>query len=238
MHNTLKLFILFVCFILITGCDNDEKIKYRIETIHQETDEYNINGEKIILEGESEGISVFNNDVDEEIKLWREDFLSRISNNPGEDKPQLQFKQIVQNNENGILSIVTEKYTYISGLHGNTWRTARTYDKEKDSIIRLGDLFLEKNYHKILNEKISDIIENKPDTYHDLWEMPVVDEKCENNFYLDSGNVIIFYEPYELSYYARGVVEFSIPIEEIRGYIKEEYLCRIGKLRNVTSHPA
>ena len=120
--------------------------------------------------------------------------------------------------------MISEKYTYITGLHGNSWQTAITFDSESDRILSLSDLFVDDKFYGILNERIDELINENAEEYRDLWEKPVVDKKREDKFYLEGDNLVIFYEPYELSYYARGVVEFPIPMEEIRGYVKENYL--------------
>ena len=61
------------------------------------------------------------------------------------------------------------------------------------------------------------------DEYSDIWEKPVVGEAQNENFYLSNGGLVLYYKPYELSYYSRGFVEFTIPYSELYGYLKPEY---------------
>jgi len=187
---------------------------------------YEINAEKLVIEGESEGTNSFNSIFEKEINDWKINFETRAENITvkGSSPPCLQIRQLVKQNNNRILSIITEKYVYLSGLHGNSWWSAKNFDTELDRQLLLDDIFSDQNYEKVLNEKMSEIIKEKPDEYHDLWEIPVINPGHKNNFYLTEKNLVIFFQPYELSYYARGVVEFEIPLEKIRGYIKKEYL--------------
>lgn len=227
MHHTLKTISSILALTFLCSCTvQNGKIKSRIENVSRETDAFSINGERIILDGSSEGIQKFNEDADNEITEWTEDFETRASQItvPGSSPPCLQIRQTIKRNSGGIFSIITEKYVYLSGFHGNTWWSAKTYDSSADKILKLSDLFCDDTYPKILNERMNELIENDSEAYHDLWEQPQIDSTREDKFYLDDKNLVIFFEPYELSYYARGVVEFPIPLEKIRGYINEEYL--------------
>ena len=60
--------------------------------------------------------------------------------------------------------------------------------------------------------------------YADIWEQPVIGEEQNECFYLTDDGLVIYYPPYELSYYARGFVEFVIPYSELYGYLKPEYV--------------
>lgn len=228
MHNIVKSVCIAAVFLLLSGCGAKGKINYKTDDISLETEQYTINGEIITLGGSSDGISEFNENAESEAKLWQEDFESRVSSTSvfSETQPTLQFSSTVRLNRDGIISITSDKYVYVSALHGNTWKSARTYDSKYDKMLCLSDLFIDDNYADFLTERINDLISENTDEYHDLWEKPSIDKKREDKFYLDGKNLVIFFEPYELSYYARGVVEFPISLENLRGYIKEEYLNR------------
>ena len=225
MHNSLKASLLItVCF--LCACSKNGGIPIKTENVSENNDAYTINCESVEIEHNSDGGKLLNDTFKNELDEWIETFTSQALQIkvPGSSPPCLQVRHIVKNNNGKLLSIITEKYVYLSGLHGNTWVTAKNFDTQQDNILKLGDLFSDKEYPVILNLRMEELIKNNPKTYHDLWEKPIIDGNREDKFYLDGKNLVIFYEPYELSYYARGVVEFSIPIEKIRGYIKAEYL--------------
>lgn len=224
MHNIIKTLLIFV-FALLCSCSKSG-MNTATKTISEETDSYSINCEIITADGKTEGINQFNELCNGEINQWVEDFKTRAERLTvaGSEKPCLQARNSIKLNNNKILSLVTEKYVYTNGLHGNTWWSAKNYDIKNDCLVRLPDLFIDDKYPEILAQRISELIENDSETYHDLWEEPTIDSNRNDKFYLDDKNLVIFYQPYELSYYARGVVEFPIPLEKIRGYIKPEYL--------------
>ena len=45
----------------------------------------------------------------------------------------------------------------------------------------------------------------------------------QTDFYIQDDDLVIFFQPYDLSYYARGFVEFRLDLEDLSGYMKEEY---------------
>lgn len=210
---------------MLSSCGSN-KFNIQVSPVSYETDSYSINGENIKIPGDTEAISGLNTLFETETNDWIENFKSRveISNIDQSNPPCLQIRHSIKQNSDTILSIVTEKYAYISGMHGNTWWSAKNYDVKNDKLLSLSDLFLDDGYIKILNEQIKNIITANEKEYHDLWKTPEIDRVREDRFYISNGNLCIFYEPYELSYYAKGVVEFHIPLEKIRGYIKPEYL--------------
>ena len=71
----------------------------------------------------------------------------------------------------------------------------------------------------MINERMSEHSEE----YQELWEKPEIKPEHQTDFYLDGDSLVIFFQPYELSYYARGFVEFPLPLDELAGYMKEEY---------------
>lgn len=225
MHNPLKLFfVLFLCF--LCSCSKNSGVETKKDIIADNNDKYNINCETFSIEHNSENAEMINSVFAEELEEWLENFKERAAQIKvqGSSPPTLQVRHTIKNNTKTILSVTTEKYVYLSGLHGNTWVSAKNYSAEQDKLLSLSDLFSDKEYKDILTQRIEELIENNPDTYHDLWEKPCVDGSREDKFYIEGKNLVIFFEPYELSYYARGVVEFPIPLEKIRGYIKPEYL--------------
>lgn len=225
MHNSLKAALLLtVCF--LCACSKNGGVSIKTENVSDDNNSYTINCESLKIEHNSEGGKLLNEIFSKELNEWIETFTSQALQIkvPGSSSPCLQVRHIVKNNNGKLLSIITEKYVYLTGLHGNTWVTSKNFDTEQDKVLMLKDLFSDKEYPDILNLRMEELIKNNPEIYHDLWEKPVIDGKRDDKFYLDGKNLVIFYEPYELSYYARGVVEFPIPLEKIRGYIKAEYL--------------
>lgn len=126
-------------------------------------------------------------------------------------------------NQNDFLSLVEERYIYMGGAHGETAWLPRNIDTALSKEIGLADLFAEGGYETTLNRMITEMVNENGDKYSDLWEKPEIKESNQKDFYIENGKLVIFYQPYDLSYYARGFVEFPLSLEELSGYLKEEY---------------
>lgn len=226
MHNFVKLFgIVFLC--LLT-CSCSENPGYTIEEIKDETKDYRINAEKItFITDEAKSI---NQDIEKETLAYEEDFKTRVSDNKvtGFELPCMQITHKVYTKNDVLISTVCEKYVYISGVHGQIWWKARNFDIKNNSYLKLCDLFYDSEYKKIINNEMERMATEDTEKYHDLWEKPEIKNKDFENFYLTDKNLVIYFQPYELSFYAKGVVEFPIDPSVLRGYIKEEYLNMIN----------
>lgn len=132
-------------------------------------------------------------------------------------KSALKITQDVKRNSNGIISFVTEHYIYTGGAHGTTSWYPRTVDTlaENPHDLKLGELFTVDDYIERLNAIIKQKVTDNPDLYSELWEEPIITEQNQNRFYLTDENLVIYFPPYELSYYAKGFVEFPISYEEL-----------------------
>ncbi len=141
-------------------------------------------------------------------------------------KPALSIKQIVMRNSGGIISFVTENYTYLGGAHGTTSWSPYTADvlSESPHDLELRELFTnEDDYIDTINRIIDELIEADPEKYSELWADPHITEDDQDRYYLTDEELVIFYEPYELSYYAKGFIEFPIRLTEINGILKDPF---------------
>lgn len=136
-------------------------------------------------------------------------------------KSLLTTTQDIKYDKNNFISAVEEQYTYTGGAHGMTMRKSRNIDTSLPAEVTLGDLFAEEGYKETLMRMMRELRESKPDVYGELWAEPVI--KPEQDFYITDTDLVIYYQPYELSYYARGFVEFPLRLSELRGYLKEDY---------------
>lgn len=137
------------------------------------------------------------------------------------NKCVFEINQLIKNNSDSFISILEEHYVYAGSAHGSTIRYPRNIDTLTHSVIKLSDLFKDNSYKEELNRKIDSITDSDKECYSDLWEHPQI--KSEDNFYICDKKLVIFYQPYELSYYARGFIEFPIKLADIEGYLKDEY---------------
>lgn len=115
-------------------------------------------------------------------------------------------------NSQNYFSVLLEGYDYYGGAHGMPYRKSVNVMKGKE--ILLGDLFFEgSGYEKALIDKMNSIrLLSSTQEYHlvqEVTELPV------DSFYIKDGNLVIYYQPYELASYARGFVEFRISLNEL-----------------------
>lgn len=139
------------------------------------------------------------------------------------NKCVLDIKWEEEYNANDFISVVEEKYVYTGGAHGNTVRIPRNIDLAAERALSLADLFTDDGYRDTLNRLIDEEVAENPEEYKDLWAKPQIQDSHQTDFYIKDGELVIFFQPYVLSYYARGFVEFELDLEDLSGYMKEEY---------------
>lgn len=122
-------------------------------------------------------------------------------------------------NENGILSVKFEVYTYTQGYaHGMTYAKSLTFDLNTGRVYQLGDLF-RLNSHYIL--RISDIIKEQIKER----DLPLIYEfkriKDDDPFYLTENALVVYFPIYEYTPYYVGIPEFTIPYSRIANLVRE-----------------
>lgn len=223
MHYTIKAYIIpFIIFCCI-GC-SFSKPGINISQKNYETDNAVISIEipefKNLNDKNFE--DTLNSDYNSLVNQWIDDFTKVCPENPSE-KCQFTLTQDVKLSSPNFISIVGEAYIFTEGVHGSLERVVKNIDAKNNTEVKLSDLFLDEEYPSAINREIENILKEKSEEYHDLWEKPILSSMHETLFYLTNDDLVIFYPPYELSYYARGFVEFCIPYEKLTGYLKPEY---------------
>ena len=213
----------------LSSCTVGGGVGTDIVTKEYETDYSSVKAEIIELSGleDEEFEERFNEDVGDSIDSELVAFDTAAAEIADElkmgNKCVFQTSWDVKYNKNDFLSLVEERYVYMGGAHGETAWLARNVDIAASKEITLDDLFADSGYVNTLNRLITEQVEENKDEYADLWEKPEIKDSNQTDFYIEDGSLVIFYQPYDLSYYARGFVEFHLPLEELQGYMKEEY---------------
>lgn len=213
----------------LSSCAVGGRVRTDIVTKEYETDYSSVKAEIIELSGleDEEFEDEFNDGVEESTDSELVAFDTAAAEIADElkmgNKCVFQTSWDVKYNKNDFLSLVEERYVYMGGAHGETAWLARNVDIAASKEIKLDDLFADSGYVNTLNRLITEQVEGNKDEYADLWEKPEIKDSNHTDFYIEEGSLVIFYQPYDLSYYARGFVEFRLPLEELRGYMKEEY---------------
>lgn len=118
---------------------------------------------------------------------------------------------VVTYNQDGILSLVTNQYSYLGGAHGMSYRNAFTFSLKDGKRLLLGNLFgANPNYKKELNAKLSKLIKAEGGYLGGFTGL-----NTEKNFYLKDGKVVIFFQLYEYTAYASGFPAYTFTFKEM-----------------------
>lgn len=122
-----------------------------------------------------------------------------------------------------ITSILVTEYIYLGGAHGSPQWTGFNIDFGRSKVLTLQDLFNpNSNYSKFLIDTMNRIrLGTRTHEYEDVEE--VSELPGDTSFYIKGGNLVLYYHPYELSSYARGFVEFRIPLTSLQSFLSDNY---------------
>jgi hypothetical protein len=212
---------LLLIALLIGACGGG--IRVHIEKKNYETDRLTVSAEIPQISGmkHTDLQDTINNQYKTDIDGWIAQIQTEADENPSSNPYELVVTQSIKTNKDGFLSMVSEVYRYTGGAHGTTAWLAKNIDDNAGKVITLADLFADEDYKTVLNRIMQQMVEEHPEQYGDLWEKPIIGE--EQGFYIENKRLVIYYPPYELSYYARGFVEFPIALKDIETYLNPEY---------------
>ena len=221
MHNSLMRFAIAAPLILImlSGC-TVQKSYVQIERKQFSDDNINVELPRFQNFSDNGFEKSLNDNYNRSVGTWIENFEKERSK---DEECSFSLEQQIMRNKAPVISVVGEAYVYTGGVHGAKSRIAENIDVIKNEDLKLAELFEDNSYEEALNRQIQSIAEANPDQYHDLWEKPMLSGINQEFFYLTDKELVVFYPPYELSYYAKGFVEFRIPYKDIVSYLKQEY---------------
>ena len=205
--------------IMLSGC-TVQKSYVQIEKKQFSDDNINIELPRFQNFSDNGFEKSLNDNYNRSVGTWIENFEKERSK---DEECSFRLEQQIMRNKAPVISVVGEAYVYTGGVHGAKSRIAENIDVIKNEDLKLADLFEDNSYEEALNRQIQSIAEANPDQYHDLWEKPMLSGINQEFFYLTDKELVVFYPPYELSYYAKGFVEFRIPYKDIVSYLKQEY---------------
>lgn len=215
--------------LLLSGCTFSDGYGVTIHKEEQETEYSSVYAEIAEFSGFED--KEFQSNMNMELRREAENAISEFdavaqeSKLPSGVKSVLRISQDIKRNSGGIVSFVTEEYIYTGGAHGSTLWNPRTVVTDENGMHQeeLSGLFNTVDYIKVINDCIDELVEKNPERYSELWAEPHISKKTADRFYLTDSDLVIFFPPYELSYYAKGFVEFSVPFERINAYLAERY---------------
>jgi hypothetical protein len=137
---------------------------------------------------------------------------------------QAYIEYKVTYNKNNILSIPVTYYSYTGGAHGMTDIVSRNINLKTGKDIALKDMFKEGvNYRDIIKQEVIKQIKLEPEIYFEDAVKTIEDSNKELLFYIEDGNIVVYYSLYSIAPYVSGIREFKIPLEIFKDGINPEY---------------
>lgn len=224
---TLKKVLAGILSLTLMGCSFNNGYSVSVKQEEQETDYSSVYAEILEFRGikNKEYQSQLNLSISDNIEdaIYQFDSIAQEAQEtlPEGVKSSLYISQKVKRNTTDFVSFVTENYIFTGGAHGTTSWYPRTINvtAENPHDLTLGELFTIDDYLDKINAIIKQKVEDNPDIYSELWEEPIVTKDNENRFYLTDDSLVIYFPPYELSYYAKGFIEFPIELKDLSPYL-------------------
>lgn len=116
-------------------------------------------------------------------------------------------------NKNNILSMPITYYSYTGGAHGMTDIVSRNIDLKTEKDIALKDMFKEgTDYRNIIKQEVIKQIKLEPEIYFEDAIKTVEESNEDPSFYIEDGNIVVYYSLYHIAPYASGIREFRVPV--------------------------
>ena len=219
MHNLIKITAIFSMIFLLASCGNSVSVEsvdksYATDTIFVDAKIPRLSG---LCDKE------FQEQINDEYEEIIEELLEKFSEKARETGDSSTFTVTTTEhcNANGFFSVITE----IESNSRDTHRTLRRIGKNIDTIrcceVPLSELFSDDAYIDMINARIAEVVSGDTQKYSGLWAQPKLLEN--QDYYIKEGTLVLYYPPYELSYYERGFVEIPLSLAEMSGYLKPEY---------------
>lgn len=125
------------------------------------------------------------------------------------------------------VSYIYTIYLDTLGAHGNTYFHTFTFDKKTGAPLKLGDLFTPNaSYLQTLSTLARARLPRAMGEYavlRDIEQGTTPEEANFENFYLENGDFVLLFPPYQVAAYAAGPQIVKIPRTELAAILREEY---------------
>jgi len=219
LYNFIKKLPIFLLLLLLVSCSDAVSVStidksYSTDTVTVDAKIPQISG----LHDEE-----FNNQVNKEyeksITAILEDFKKKAAKTG--DKSEFSVTTTEYKNDGRFFSAVTQVDYCAQSSHKSSFRVTKNIDVIRSVDVKLSDLFEGDEYIDMINARLESTVKENSGKYAGLWEKPRLLEN--QDFYITDKELVIYYQPYKLSYYERGFVEFPLSLADMSGYLKKEY---------------
>lgn len=239
MKKLLSLILIIGLLFALAGCGGGNGSEVSVSAVDMGLDNVN-NGIRDIIEVNAEMPTVALADetvqkaINDDLKLLQTEFMQRLGElfaaaneytaamaDAGIDDAlfamDLKVRDAYVNGD--ILSIVLEQYSYTGGAHGSSLRCAFNYDLNDGHLLAWEEISADSTaLAKTLKEYI--IAQASSNSYDDYYFFDYYEEYLDSAFgdgtwYFSNEGLTIIYNQYTIAPYAAGIIEFTIPLEEI-----------------------
>ena len=145
----------------------------------------------------------FNDDVEENNLVWEATFDGEVTYN-----------------SEAIISLAISNYSNTGGAHGSTNVTFFNFDKATGHPITIKSLFTDmKSFNELAEEHFKEALLFEENYTYENYFFGEAFHLPENYGFSDEG-LILFYNTYEIAPYAMGIMEFTIPFDELDELLK------------------
>ena len=137
------------------------------------------------------------------------------------------IKPTILNSSAQLSTVVLNSSSYLGGAHGSSAQSYYHFDLNTEQRVQLKDILLAKQ-EKALEKKAyeafqawvidTELAENVKE-YEEVWTFKLTD-----NFFITKESLILQYAEYEIGPYVVGLPRLTIPLNELEGIVKPEYL--------------
>lgn len=219
MHNIIKKLPVLALVLLLASCGNGVQVDSVDKSFQTETVMVDAKIPKLSGLGSESLEEAVNEDYEKTITSYLADFKKQASKTG--DRSTFMVTTTEHYNSGGFFSAVTQIDSFASESHKNSFRITKNIDTKKCTELSLADLFDGDVYIDMINARLEEAVMQNSEKYQGLWEKPRLSEN--QDFYISSDCLVLYYLPYKLSYYERGFVEIPLPLSDMSGYLKEEY---------------
>ncbi|WP_163195672.1 DUF3298 and DUF4163 domain-containing protein [Clostridium thermarum] len=121
----------------------------------------------------------------------------------------------VNYNRNDFLSITVVYYRYTGGAHGLSYMKGYNIDLKTGHNYSLSQCF-DKNFN--YKEIIDEVVLNEMKANRELYFEDVINDfkgiEKDHPFYIEEGNLVVYFAEYEIAPYAHGIPEFRVPLSK------------------------
>ena len=228
--NTKKIALLLIIMAIIIGCivfamkkaKTDEK-----ESLNIATDNYDISVDVPKLP-----TAEMQNEIETYLKDIKSGFLEEVKNYKAADNNNIKYELRSTNHEyefDGVKEVRASTYIFNGGNHYEMKLKSMYYKESDNSRVTFNDLLEDKDKFALIiyhytNKTLEELKTEKSITYstddlkQELSNYNFEHFRIENNF------LIITYTRMELISWANGEIETKIPLSELKGILKPEFL--------------